>query len=696
MPSPEFAEQSPPVALKDPAYYINRELSWLEFNRRVLAQASDGSHPLLERVRFLGITGSNLDEFFMIRVASTQRTLREGLRDRPADGLDTAAQLRAMRKGALDMIAAQADAWASLRRALEAEGIVVLDPADWTPEVHDHLRDYFRKDVFPALTPLAFDPGHPFPFISNLSTNLAVAVRHAGRTKFARVKVPSSLPRFVELPPALAPASSIAFVFIEDVIKANVHALFPGTAVKAAHLFRIVRDSDLDIDEADADDLLETVNKGLRQIRHGALSLLQVEAAMPQRTLDILMENFGVADDVVARTDHRLGFRDWTSMAALPRPGLKYAPIAAPSVWEQDDDSETVFEVLRYQDVLLHHPFESFLSVETFVRAAVADPLVIAIKMTLYRIGSDSPFVPLLIEAAESGKQVAVLVELKARFDERMNINWARRLEAHGIHVAYGFPQLKTHAKLCLVVRQGLHAVEQFVHTSTGNYNPTTARQYTDIGLITSDAEIVNDAAEMFNALTGYSDQVEYSRFIVAPGQMRRRLTDLIERESAHAAAGRPARLVVKVNALTDDQMIRHLYRASQAGVEIDLIVRGVCSLRPGLPHVSDNIRVRSIVGRFLEHSRLFWFLNDGDEEMYLGSADLMERNLDRRVELLCPIRDEDIRTRLRDLVLGAYLRDTQRAWVLESDGSYRRPVADEVFDAQAFLVGHYAAQSTD
>jgi polyphosphate kinase len=510
--------------------------------------------------------------------------------------------------------------------------------------------------------------------------------------------VPSSLPRFVELPGALSAPGTLSFVFVEDVIKANVQALFPETVVKAAHLFRIIRDSDLEIDEDDeGDDLMETVDRSLRQLRHGALAFLHVEADMPKRTLDILVENFEASDEVVLRTRDRMGFGDWTRMTGVARPDLKYPPFAAPLLWRVDDDPESIFDLIKYQDVVLHHPFESFGSVETFLRAAVRDPQVIGIKMTLYRIGPKSPLVPLLVEAAEAGKQVAVLVELKARFDERNNIIWARQLEAHGVHVVYGFANLKTHGKLCLVVRQTPHGVQQFVHTSSGNYNPITARMYTDVGLMTSDPDIVCDAADVFNLLTGYSNQNRYRGLIVAPSGLRKRLEELIEREAEHAKAGRPARLIIKANALTDDQMIRVLYTASQAGLDIELLIRGVCSLRPGIPGISDRIHVRSIVGRFLEHSRIYWFQNGGDEEMYVGSADLMERNLDRRVEILCPIRDREILAHLRDIVLGAYLRDTERAMQLHADGSYSRPpTTGEPFDAQAFLMKHYAEASRD
>ena len=689
--SPIGSASADPTDLKNPALYINRELSWLEFNERVLSQARDTTHPLLERVKFLAITGTNLDEFFMIRVATTLKKLREEIEDVAADGFNTEQQLEAMRARARRMLNDQAATWVDLRRLLEAEQISFLDEDTWTPAVREHLGGYFSREICPVLTPLAFDPGHPFPFISNLSKNFAVVVRHGGRTKFARVKVPDVLPRFIAVPASISPNAGTTYVFIEDVIRANIQELFPGTQVKGAYLFRIVRDTDLEIEEDEADDLLESIDRSLRQLRRGAISLLHVEASMPTRVLNILAENFEVSDEVVLRTKDRLGFGDWAQLTRLHRPELKDAPFSPRSVWRSDEDPEVIFDQIRYQDVLVHHPFESFVSVETFLRAAVQDPHVSAIKMTLYRIGANSPLIPLLIDAAEAGKQVAVLVELKARFDERNNIIWAKRLESHGIHVVYGFTNLKTHAKLCLVVRQEADGIQRYVHTGTGNYNPDTAKVYTDIGLFTADPDIVADVSDVFNYLTGYSNQKEFRALIVAPVQLRQRLKELIERETEHARAGRAARMMIKVNAVTDDQMIRVLYRAAQAGVSIDLVVRGICCLRPAVPGVSDNIRVRAIVGRFLEHSRIYWFHNNGQEEMYIGSADLMERNLDRRVETLAPIRDPEILEHVRDIVLGAYLRDTDRAMVLDSAGHYERPSGDqERFDAQQFLTRHY------
>jgi polyphosphate kinase len=677
--------------LKNPALYINRELSWLEFNERVLAQARDASHPLLERVKFFAITGTNLDEFFMIRVSTTLKKIREEIEDIAPDGYNTEQQLEAMRQRARQMLQDQATVWNDLRQLLVAEKVSLIERDDWTPEIREHLTGYFSREICPVLTPLAFDPGHPFPFISNLSKNFAVVVRHGGRTKFARVKVPDTLPRFIALPESLSSPGSLSFVFLEDVIRANIHELFPGTQVKGAHLFRIIRDADLEIEEDEADDLLESVDRSLKELRRGAIALLHVEADMPTRVLNILVDNFEVTDDVVLRTTDRLGFGDWAQLTRIHRPELKDAPFQPRTLWRADEDPEAIFDWIRYQDVLVHHPFESFGSVETFLRAAVQDPHVIAIKMTLYRIGPNSPLIPLLIAAAEAGKQVAVLVELKARFDERNNILWARRLETHGIHVVYGFAELKTHAKLCLVVRQEADGVQRYVHTGTGNYNPETAKIYTDLGLFTADPEIVADVSDIFNYLTGYSNQREFKALAVAPVQLRNRLTEVIDREAEHARNARPARIVIKVNSLTDDQMIRAFYRASQAGVPVDLIVRGICCLRPGIPGISDNIRVRSIVGRFLEHSRIYWFQNGGQEEMFIGSADLMERNLERRVETLAPIRDPEILEHLRDVVLGAYLRDTDRAMVLDSTGKYERPTdSPDHFNAQQFLLKNY------
>ena len=597
-------ESLPAINLKDPSLYINRELSWLEFNQRVLAQAQDTTHPLLERVKFLGITATNLDEFFMIRVATTMRRFRAGVEEVAPDGYTTGQQLEAMRSCAHVMLDAVASTWTTLRGLLEREQIRLLDPPSWTPEIHEYPERLLLARHLPGADAAGVRPRPPVPVHLEPEHEL----RGGGAPRRThQVRAREGARRAAAVRGAAGERSDTGphtFVFLEDVVRANIHELFPGTQVHGAHLFRIVRDADLAIEDEDADDLLESVDRSLRQLRRGPISLLQVEANMPARVLDILVENFGVSDDVVVRSTERLGFGDWHQLARIHRPDLKDPPFSTRSLWRADEDPEVIFDQIRYQDLLVHHPFESFTTVETFLRAAVNDRQVIAIKMTLYRIGADSPLIPLLIEAAEAGKQVAVLVELKARFDERNNIRWARRLESHGIHVVYGFAALKTHAKLCLVIRQELAGVQRYVHTSTGNYNPVTAKVYTDLGLFTADPEIVADVSDIFNYLTGYSNQREYRSLVVAPMQLRTRIRELIRRETEHARAGRPARIIAKMNAVTDDQMIRELYSASQAGVEIDLIVRGICSLRPGIPGVSEHIRVRSIVGRFLEHSR--------------------------------------------------------------------------------------------
>ncbi len=681
-------------ALDASGLYINRELSWLAFNERVLDQARDPRHPLLERVKFLAIVGTNLDEFFMIRVAALQKQLRTHRDLVSPDGLTTEQQVTLVRARARRMLDEQARCWTdALRPELADAGIRFLEPREYSEELATFLSAYFQREIAPVLTPLAFDPGHPFPHISNRSKNLAVAVKHEGRTKFARIKLPPVLPRFIQLPTRFSKGDTV-FVFLEDVVCANVESLFPGTSVKSANVFRVIRDTDMVIQEDEADDLLETIDQGLRQLRHGAPALLQVEERIPRRVLDILVENFEIEQDVLVRTSNRLGLGDWMELTRLHRPELKDANFAPRAVWGRNLEEE-IFELVRHRDYMLHHPFDSFVSIEAFLRAAVRDPHVVTIKLTLYRIGHDSPLIDLLEEAAEAGKQVAVLVELKARFDERTNITWANRLEAAGVHVVYGLVKLKTHCKLCLVVRKEPDGIRRYVHVGTGNYNAFTSRLYTDLALITARPSVVEDATNVFNYLTGYSGLTDYQDLLVAPASLRRRLQDLIEREITHADAGRPAQIVIKVNSITDIDTIQRLYKASQHGVVVDLIVRGICCLRPGVPGVSDRITVRSIVGRFLEHSRIYSFENGGQPLTFIGSADLMERNLDRRVEVLCPVLDQSLQEYLRDTVLGAYLRDTDRATVLGADGEYRPAGRGnaERFNAQDFLLARHTQE---
>jgi polyphosphate kinase len=685
-----------PTDLRNPGLYINRELSWLEFNERVLDQARDASHPLLERVKFLAITASNLDEFFMIRVSTTLKKLIAGAEEVGPDGLNTEQQLAAMLGRARRMFRDQADVWDEMRPRLEAAGIRVLDRRSWSDGVRAHLSGVFERDIAPVLTPLAFEPGRPLPFLANRSMNVAVTLGYQGRTRFARVSVPAALPRFIALPESLS-QNGTTLVMLEDVVCANIEALFVGGSVEGAHLFRVVRDADLELEQAGAEDLLQTVEGRLKQLRHGPISMLQLEADMPARMRQVLIEALGITPDEVVQLPGRLGLSDWAQLTRLHRPELKDAPFLPRSLWRRDEDPTVIFDRIRDEDLLVHHPYESFGTVETFVHAAATDPQVVAIKMTLYRIGAQSPLIDMLIQAAESGKQVAVLVEIKARLDERNNILWARQLESHGIHVVYGFADLKTHAKLCLVVRQEADGIRRYVHTSTGNYNVETARAYTDLGLFTADPGVAADVSAIFNSLTGYSTQNTFNRLVVAPRHLRTTLKQLVDREAAHARAGRPAHIVIKVNAITDDAMIRALYRASQAGVQIDLLVRGICSLRPGVPGISERIRVRSVVGRFLEHSRVYWFANGGAEQMFIGSADVMERNLGRRVETLIPVREERILRHLRDVVLDAYLKDTDRSMALDAAGGYTRvtPGPDGRFNAQEFLLRYYTRERT-
>ena len=661
-------------------------MSWLAFNERVLDQARSDSHPLLERVKFLAIAANNLDEFFMVRIAALARAHRAGVIEVSPDGLAIGQQLSLVRARATSMLDDLAECWSqTLRPLLALERISVVEPSDYTEADEAFLEKYFSADACPVLTPLAFDPGHPFPYISNRSKNLAVVVEHRGRTKFARVKVPDVLPRFVALPADRDQGER--FALLEDVVRQHVSQLFPGVTVTSAHLFRVLRDTDLVVAHDEGEDLMATVDRSLKQQRHGVLSLLEVEDGVPSRVLDTLIENFEIGRRVVVRSAGRMGLADWIALARLRRPGLKDRPFAPSALWRNGQPE--IFDEIKYRDQLVHHPFDSFVSVEAFVDAAVDDPSVVAIKMTLYRIGSNSPLVDRLITAAHRGKQVAVLVELTARFDERSNMEWATRLEEAGVHVVHGVQDLKTHCKICLVVRQEEEGIRRYVHVATGNYNRATAHVYTDVGLFTANPRIVADVSELFNYLTGYSNQTDYRELLVAPIALRRRFAKLVAREITHARHGRPARVIIKCNSLCDAGIIRLLYRASQAGVVIDLIVRGICALRPGVPGVSETIRVRSIIGRLLEHSRIWFFENGGKPETYIGSPDLMERNLNTRVEVVCPILDPGLGEYIRHVILETYLRDNVRATTLSADGAYERIEAGEEppLDAQTVLM---------
>ena len=651
--------------------FLNRELSWLDFNERVLHEARDKRTPLLERAKFLAIFASNLDEFFMIRVSG----LREQAATRPtrtsADGMTPAEQLTEIRTRVQAAIAEHSRIFADVRAELAGKGVSVVEYAS-VPEHHAELRRRFEEEIFPVLTPLAVDPAHPFPYISTLTLSVAVGVRdpETGERRFARVKVPPSLPRLI-------PIGESAWVLVEQVISANLDMLFPGMEVEETHVFRVTRDADFEIEEDEAADLLEAIEAELRRRRFGEAVRLEVERTMPPATRRTLLAGIGLSEESCYEVSGMLDLTALWTIHALPRPDLKdpeWVPVVPRRLAPADDDEPVdMFAAIRGGDILVHHPYESFTAtVERFVEQAVDDPDVLAIKQTLYRTSGDSPIVHDLIRAAEAGKQVVVMVEIKARFDEENNIIWARRLEQAGAHVVYGIVGLKTHSKTLLVVRREGGTLRRYVHIGTGNYNSKTARLYVDLGLFTVRPEVAADVTDLFNFITGLSRQREYRRLLVAPTSLRPRLAQLIEREIGHAEAGRPARIVMKLNSIVDPALIDLLYRASGAGVEVDIICRGTCSLIPGRPGTSETIRVRSIVGEFLEHSRIFTFLNAGQHEWYIGSADVMERNLDRRVEAVVPVEDLEARLRLAE-ILETMLHDDRRSWQLGSDGRWRR-----------------------
>jgi polyphosphate kinase len=678
------------INLHEPDLYFNRELSWIEFNRRVLEEAADRNHPLLERIKFLAIFSSNLDEFYMIRVSGLKDQVAAGVVDTQADGRTPAQILAEIRARVLPLLREQRSMfYRELLPALSQAGIHLERYDQLDGEDCDRLRRYFHAEILPVVTPLAVDPGRPFPHISNLSLNLAVTVRDArGNTRFARVKVPPTLPRLVPV------EDGKRFVWLEDVIASNLGVLFPGHEIAEAYTFQVIRDADMEIQEDEAPDLLETIEQSLQKRRFGPVVRLAVDETMPEAMIQLLVENLEADPDDVYRLQPPLSMADVRALTAIPRLDLKDHPFvpAVPPPLRSLQKASDIFAAIRKGDILLHHPYDSFKAVLDFVHAAAVDPNVLAIKQTLYRVGHNAPVVRELLEAQRSGKQVAVLVELKARFDEESNIVWAKALEAEGVHVVYGLVGLKTHSKLTLVVRREEGGLRRYLHLATGNYNAVTANIYTDLGLLTCDQEMGADATELFNTLTGYSTQNNYRRLLVAPGTLRERIEDLIEREIAHARAGRPARLIFKMNSLVDERLIRALYRASMAGAEIDLIVRGICCLRPGAPEVSEHIRVISIVGRFLEHSRIYYFENGGRPEILLGSADLMPRNLDRRVEVLFPIRDERIRNYIRWGILETELHANVRARELRADGVYfrRQPAAGAaLIESQAWLLAH-------
>ncbi len=683
---------------REPSFpFITRELSWLDFNERVLYQAEDPGNPLLERVRFLAIFASNLDEFFQVRVSGLMQQVAAGHSKPTPDGLSASQKLDRIRGRVLQLQAQQTDIWEGVRRELADEGIRIIAPDEWAR--HTELRERFVDEIFPVLTPLAVDPSHPFPYISDLSLSLAVTVRDPsnGERRFARVKVPPVLPRLWEVAPR-------TYVQLERIIATNMDVLFPGMEVESHHLFRVTRNADLDIEEDEADDLLLAMEEELRRRRFGAVVRLEVERSMPHETRALLQRGLSLDPANIYEIRGMLDLRGLETIANLdipelqPRPWKPVIPARLAQREEEGDEGVDVFARIREEDILVHHPYESFAnSVQRLVTQAADDPDVLTIKMTLYRTSGDSPIVHSLIRAAESGKQVVVLVEIKARFDERANIVWAKALERAGAHVAYGLLGLKTHSKIALIIRREAGGLRRYAHIGTGNYHHKTARIYTDLGLLTADRALTGDVTDLFNVLTGVAKKDRYKELLVAPKSMRPMLEDLIDGEIERHREHGDGRIIMKCNAFVDPQMIQKMYQASQAGVPIDLIVRGMCSLQPGVPGFSESIAVRSIVGRYLEHSRIFCFGQGERARYYIGSADMMERNLDRRVEAMAPVKAPALAAQLGE-ILAILRRDDRRAWTLGQDGEWRRVQAtiegEPTTDTFALLMEH-AVQGT-
>lgn len=692
------------VDLTSPSLYINRELSLLEFQRRLLEEAKDERNPLLERVKFLAIFGSNMDEYFMVRVSGVRKLVEAHIHEISIDGVTPRDQLAAMRKTSNELFKeAHAYLTKKIFSRLDKAGIHVMQYRKLTKTQQDKMTEYFREVIYPVLTPLALDPGHPFPHISNLSLSLAIVIRDGkGNEKFARVKVPDTLPRLVPIKRSSGGARKDGtipkhhyFCWLEQVIAANIQMLFPGMHVVAAHPFRTIRDADMEIQEIEADDLLENMQQSIRRRKFGSVVQITVNESMPEDIRELLTENLESKPNDISVQANPLGLASlWQLYNSVERHDLKYPAYIqkAPKAFSQMETTEDFFSAIRQENILVHHPYHSFSSVVDFLNISTRDPHVLAIKQTLYRVGNNSPIVEALLEASERGKQVAVLVELKARFDEESNIGWARKLEQAGVHVVYGLVGLKTHSKIGLVVRKEGEGIRRYVHLATGNYNAVTSSIYEDIGIFTSDPAIGIDASDLFNFLTGYSTQHMYRKLLVAPVNLREQFESLILREIEFAKKGKPAHLIFKMNAITDPGVIQLLYRASQAGVKVDLIVRGICCLRPGVKGVSENIQVISVVGRYLEHSRIYYFLNGGAEEIYLGSADLMSRNLNRRVEVVFPLEDKEHIRHIRYQILEAYLQKDARVRFMQSDGSYiRNQVKDgETVDVQELLMAEY------